>query len=137
MTDNARHVAKLWLATAAGMPLWKSMLRYRIPQGVTPKADAKADEHGIGIGGGLSVETEPSRSTSFWFSYQFRLDDFPKQWELPPEPQRAIACFETLAQTCLTVMARHLVCNTSLPISDLFTIGSSRAAPWNRIILDG
>ncbi len=77
------------------------MLRYRIPQGVTLKADAKADEHGIGIGGWLSVEAQPSRSTSLWFSYQF---------------QRAIACFETLAQTYLIVMARHLVCNTSLPI---------------------
>ena len=35
MTVDARRVAKLWLATAAGTPLWKSMLRYRIPQGVT------------------------------------------------------------------------------------------------------
>ena len=57
--DNARRVAKLWLATAAGTPLWKPMLRYRMPQGVTLKAGAKADEHGIGIGGWLSEETEP------------------------------------------------------------------------------
>ena len=119
MTDNARQIAKLWLATAAGTPLWKSMLRYQIPQGVTLKADAKADGHGIGIGGWLSVATEPSRSTSFWFSCQFQFNDFPKQWELPPESQRAIACFEALAQTYLLVMARHLVCNT---------IGSSSAA---------
>ena len=62
------------------------------------------------------MEAQPSRSTSFWFAYQLQLDDFPKQWELPPEPQRAIACFETLAQTYLIVIARHLVCNTSLPI---------------------
>ncbi len=116
MTDNARQVAKLWPATAAGTPLWKSMLRYRAPQGVTLKADAKADEHGIGIGGWLSVEAQPSRSTSFWFAYQLKLDDFPKEWELPPEPQRAIVGFETLAQTCLLLMARHLVCNASLPI---------------------
>ena len=72
------------------------------------KADAQADEHGIGIGGWLSVEAEPSRSTSFWFSYQFQLDDFAKQWKLPPEPQRAIACFETLAQSSITLLSFDL-----------------------------
>ncbi len=131
MTDDARRVAKLWLATAAGTPLWKSMLRYSIPQGVTLKADAKADEHGIGIGGWLSVEAQPSRGSAFWFAYQLKLEDFPKEWELPPEPQRAIACFETLAQTYLLLMARHLVCNASLPI---YRWGQPRC-PWSRTIL--
>ncbi len=93
------------------------MLRYSIPQGVTLKADAKADEHGIGIGGWLSVEAQPSRGSAYWFAYQLKIEEFPKEWELPPEPQRAIACFETLAQTYLLLMARHLVCNASLPIS--------------------
>ncbi len=77
--DNARRVAQLWLATAAGTPLWKSMLRYSIPQGVTLKADAKADEHGIGIGGWLSVEAQPSRGSAFWFAYQLKHEDFSKE----------------------------------------------------------
>ena len=80
MTDNVVQVAKLWPASAAGTLLWKSVLRYRQPQGVALKADAKADEQGIGIAGWMSVVAQPSRSTSYRFAYQLQLADFPSEW---------------------------------------------------------
>ena len=65
-------------------------------------ADARADGNIVGIGGWISTATQFA-----WFAEQWNMEEVRRHWpQLVEAPQKYIACFETLAQLALAMMAK-------------------------------
>ena len=65
-------------------------------------ADARADGNTVGIGGWISTATQFA-----WFAEQWDMEELRRHWpQLVEAPQKYIACFETLAQLALAMMAK-------------------------------
>ena len=84
-------------------------MRKRPLSGLPAAADAMAQGDTIGVGGWYSLTETPKEEAVFWFMEKWAVADFPDDWSIPAEAQKAIACLETLAQMALTKLRAHLV----------------------------
>ena len=98
---NESRAALLWLSQCFSTSRIRSLKQYPIMHCMAA-ADARADGNLVGIGGWISTSTQFA-----WFAEQWDMTEVRKYWpQLKEAPQKYIACFETLAQLALAMLAK-------------------------------
>ena len=98
---NESRAALTWLAQCFATSRIRSLKQHPIMHCMAA-ADARADGNIVGIGGWISTATQFA-----WFAEQWNMEEVRRHWpQLVEAPQKYIACFETLAQLALAMMAK-------------------------------